>query len=348
MARRLASTHESQEQLQEAMQMNVVTDDPTETTLEVDPVTTVTTEGKVEDPPVEDPPVVDTDPDIVDDPLDTDDPAHPGFQKRINQLTARNHDQQRRNDELSRQLVSLSDSNQRLLEMQNQPPTATTPPVAAPTLRDQPRWDTNKYESYDDYLNDSADYIQESRVFDRNEHQRELEELRGTVATPEDLAKADAHKAAVTQWNDGVTALKTEYDDVDEVFATTPPFPENQLQAFREAVYTHPDGSKLAYHLAKNTEELGRIIQLPPNAQRFEFGAVIAGLRNKPAAPADPAPAVTDPPGNQPVNPATARAKRSKAPDPIKPVGAPSTNAGDPSEMPYKEYREWRRANPEG
>lgn len=87
-------------------------------------------------------------------------------------------------------------------------------------------------------------------------------------------------------------------------------------------------GPKIAYQLAKNSEEAARIARLAdPTAVAFELGVIAASLRKAPEAK-KPEP------------------KTSAAPKPISPVGAGGSGVARPlsdPEIPYEEYVARRR-----
>jgi hypothetical protein len=88
-------------------------------------------------------------------------------------------------------------------------------------------------------------------------------------------------------------------------------------------------GPQLAYHLAKNPDEVTRLHKLSPSRQLAELGKLEARLESK----SPPAPAAA----------ANGAGKVSKAPAPIQPLeGKEATVTKDPSQMSLQELRAFR------
>jgi hypothetical protein len=91
-------------------------------------------------------------------------------------------------------------------------------------------------------------------------------------------------------------------------------------------------GPQLAYHLAKNPDEVTRLQKLSPSRVLAELGKLEVKLEAKPVATAT-----------------TVASSVSKAPAPIQPLEAKSTPVTkDPSQMSFQELRQYRLAGGKG
>jgi hypothetical protein len=156
------------------------------------------------------------------------------------------------------------------------------------TSNSKPKLDD--FESYDAYVDALTDWKIEQR------------EAARTKAEAESRAKSESETRAQA-WTEKVEAARDKYEDFDDVISeiTTPITP-----AMQEAIMESSIGTDIAYHLAQHPKEIQRIAKLTPMQAAIEIGKLEAKL----TAPVEKKkPAV------------------SKAPEPIKPVGAKASTA---------------------
>ena len=150
----------------------------------------------------------------------------------------------------------------------------------------------SEFASYEEYLDAKAEYLAEKKV------EAKLAE-RDSKAQQSRLA--EEHSKVVETWQQKVEGASTKYTDfadaLDAVDHIEIPAP---LQA---AIMESDIGADLAYHLAKNSAELERIVKLKPHAALMALGK----LEDKLSAAPEPK-----------------KVPVSKAPEPIKPVGGKS------------------------
>jgi hypothetical protein len=166
---------------------------------------------------------------------------------------------------------------------------------ADPAKKTEPATSSNRpklddFESYDEYVDKLTDWKIEQREAARQKQEAELHQ------------KA-AQQTRAESWNEKVEAARDKYEDFDDVIEsiTTPITP-----AMQEAIMESGIGTDIAYHLAQHPKEIQRIAKLSPMQAAIEIGKLEAKL----TAPVEKKkPAV------------------SKAPEPIKPVGAKASTA---------------------
>ncbi len=121
-------------------------------------------------------------------------------------------------------------------------------------------------------------------------------------------------------------AFRTATPDYDEVVGESDADIPNIAQQY---LIESDIGPQLAYHLAKNPDEVTRLQKLSPSRVLAELGKLEAKLETKTEKPA-------------PVAPSNGV---SKAPAPIQPLEAKSTPVNkDPSQMSFQELRAFRQA----
>jgi hypothetical protein len=127
-------------------------------------------------------------------------------------------------------------------------------------------------------------------------------------------ARATEAQQLQARYQESVEAARASMPDFDEVVESADiPITEH----IRSALLDSDVAGKLTYHLAKHPEEVERISRLSPVAQI----KAIAMLESSFSQPA----------------------KTTKAPAPIKPIGASSSSTKDPARMSMVDYREWRK-----
>lgn len=150
-----------------------------------------------------------------------------------------------------------------------------------------------EFGSYEDFLEAKAEWIAEKKVDAKFEQRKQEEAQRKTEAERNEVVKT---------WQQKVETATTKYADFDAVLDSADhievPAP------LQSAIMESALGAELAYHLAKNSAELERIVSLKPYAALMELGKLEVKL-------------------SQPPEPKKAPA--SKAPEPISPLGGKST-----------------------
>lgn len=122
-----------------------------------------------------------------------------------------------------------------------------------------------------------------------------------------------AQLQALTSKTNNIYAKASEIEGFDrEAFDELP-----LTRPIAEAIIDSDVADKLMHYLSNNPDEVARIVQLPPARQ----AAAIGKLEDK----------------------VSAAPKVSKAPEPIKPIGANAGGSKDPSEMTDAEFATWRR-----
>lgn len=173
-----------------------------------------------------------------------------GFQRRIDKLTARNA-------ELERRLAGTPAAQ----------PEPVTPTPAAPA--GEPRIDD--FDSYDAYVAALTDWKVNMRFKARDEAE----------ATAKAKAAADA---AVQAFQQKADAARAKYEDFDDVVGDAPPI----TAVMRDALLESEHGADVMYHLGQNPAEITRISQLSPVAQVRELTRLEAKLAPPPAPEAKP------------------------------------------------------------
>jgi hypothetical protein len=150
----------------------------------------------------------------------------------------------------------------------------------------------SEYASYEEYLEAKAEYIAEQKV-NAKLAEREKKEAQSS-------AEAERNKA-IKIWEQKVEAATNKYADYGEALEAVDhvEIPVDLQRAIMESDL----GADLAYHLAKNSDELERIVKLKPHAALMALGKLEDKLSQAPE------------PKKVPV---------SKAPEPIKPLGGKS------------------------
>ena len=257
-----------------------------------------------------------------------------GFQKKIDKLTADKH---RLEGELA--------ATRRQLEGKPAGETPADQPVVdqGPVKPTRPKLadfdgDWDKYESAQSVYEEKKTEYDRSIALKEFNEQRQREQL------------AQVQQQIQGQFEQRKTAVMEKFDDYEEVIeslvaAGDVVFPGYLAEAFMES----PQGPEVMYHLAKNVDEAKRILALSPRMQLLEIGKIEATLeansKEKPTetVPATPARAAAPAPA-QNQKPTT-----SKAPTPIKPVGArTATNTSSLAEAAergdFKTYEKLRQA----
>jgi hypothetical protein len=125
-------------------------------------------------------------------------------------------------------------------------------------------------------------------------------------------AREEADAAANRQWTEKVTESLTRYPDFHAKVTNNDALPITPAMA--TAIKTSPIGTDIAYELASNPAEAGRIARLTPVDQVYEIGKIAARIETPPPK------------------------KLTKAPDPIKGVGGKSGHSPSPLDMSMADY----------
>lgn len=185
-----------------------------------------------------------------------------------------------------------------------------------------------QFPDYEAYLRSVAKWegrrtLREERAKDRKEQEQRTEK------STKDGLRAEFVKQS--------EALSAEIEDFQEVMETRVEMPDGMVDALLEA----DNKARIAYHLAKNPEELKRIAALSSARQAVEIGKLDAKLATEAKTPSTPASADT-PAETVPAKPAR---EPSKAPEPIKPVGGKTATVNEEPDAGTKpaEWFKWRQ-----
>ena len=150
----------------------------------------------------------------------------------------------------------------------------------------------SEYASYEEYLEAKAEYIAEQKV------EKKLAERESKA---QQSREAEEHSNIVKTWQQKVESATSKYADYDEALESVDHI--NVPAPLQAAIMESDIGADLAYHLAKHSAELERIVKLKPHAALMALGKLEDKLSQAPELKKVPV---------------------SKAPEPIKPVGGKS------------------------
>lgn len=182
-----------------------------------------------------------------------------GFQRRINKLTARLH-------EMERLLAERS-------AVQPEPPKQAAP-------AGQPKWED--FQSAGDPLTAYTEAVAAYKV----------EQVLAAQQRQAEARQAEAQQRQVlSSWNERVQAAREAHPDFDDVIeeaaVAAPP-------ALQQAIIQDPDGTELAYALAKDTKRFEAIAAMSPYAQLLALGELKAEIKAsrapKAKSPVEPLP----------------------------------------------------------
>lgn len=141
-----------------------------------------------------------------------------------------------------------------------------------------------------------------------------------------DARQRAAHTQLIENWQTRLVQARTEFEDYDAVVGAAE---INLPQWMLDAIVESEHGTRVAYHLAKNTPDAKRLLGLTPTAALRELGKLEDRLsKEEKAAPESK----TVP-------------EKSKAPTPLDPLKGSSNQLGKaPSEMTYEEWKAARIA----
>lgn len=181
-------------------------------------------------------------------------PKPSSVEKRIAQLTKAWREEERKREELERQLAEAK--------------AAKAEPKEPPAKGDG-KPDPDDFEVYADYIEALTDWKLEQKEKARSAELQRAKEQEAE-ATRRRIAEAFEEKmnAAVSKYPDFIDAL-----DADIPMS----------EAMMQMMVLHPQGLDVAYHLAKNPSEAARIAELVPTAAAREFEKIVASL-NAPAS----------------------------------------------------------------
>lgn len=190
------------------------------------------------------------------DPSKTKEPAEEAVsvnvQKRIDKAVKAQREAERKAAELEAKLQT-QDSTPAKEPVAAVKPDQTGKPVAA------------NFDTYEEYIEKLTDWKQDQRDAAR--------------AQADAQAKAKAEQTArVSKWNERETAAKSKFEDYDEAVkdAKVPDTPARPV--IHEYLLDSEAGPAIAYHLAKNPEDLARIAALSPVRAVGELGKLEAKL----------------------------------------------------------------------
>lgn len=172
-----------------------------------------------------------------------------GMQKRIDKLTAKNHDYEA-------VVQSLQDEMRELRQLRTASPApAPTPSPASADGRPQPL--PNE---------DPVDYI------DRLTEWKIEQKAKAQAAEQQKAAQQKTDQEVLDAWNQRVVQAQAKYEDWQEVADNAAPIAPFAARAIMESNV----GTDIAYYLANNPEETKRISSLTPTAQAREIGRLEA------------------------------------------------------------------------
>ncbi len=185
---------------------------------------------------------------------ETDKPKQvPWFQKRIDELTAKRYEEQRRADYLEGQLAALK-------------PRAPEPEPAKPPTLDDHNWDEASYQrAVADYYSSVAE-----------------------TAARKVMQQSTAEQQQATQLHTAQARLEAgtrKYADFGEVIADIP-----VTDAVRELLINADNAAEVFYDIGKRPGEAARIFSLSPYLQAVELGKVAARLESPSASSPKPIP----------------------------------------------------------
>lgn len=130
-----------------------------------------------------------------------------------------------------------------------------------------------KFKTVEDYFTAKATYTAR-QVWKEQEAQRIAKEQ-------EERAKAEMYKIN-QEWNRKLQQGQKEFADWDHVVENSPVSASDELA---KEIMESEIGHKVAYHLAKNPDEVERLNRMPYNRMLKEFGKIEATLNVKATAP---------------------------------------------------------------
>ncbi len=199
----------------------------------------------------------------------------PGVQKRIDKLVKAQKEAERRAAEAERKVAELQGS--RPVEgQQKEPSSGKNAPPAAVTAKAKP--EQKDFDTYDGYIEALADWRYETRKAEDE-------------AKAAQQARQNAERAAAEVHVQRVNAAKERYPDYDEVMAGVQSLPITR--EIHDGIVKSEKGPDIAYHLAKNPDEVRRIAALTPDRQLVEMGKLEAKFETA-ATPANEKPNKAD------------------------------------------------------
>lgn len=186
-------------------------------------------------------------------------------------------------------------------------------PQVEKTVTKEPEGKPNqdKFETNAEYVDALTDWKLEQR-----DKAREERETRDRVKS-EQATVFKSHTERVEAFSKKTSDFMDVLEEVEDV---------SMSPAVQQILVESDNGPELMYELAKNREEFERINKLTPLAAARELGRIESKLAAQAAPKTDPK-------------------KITKAPQPPTPINASGGSAEkDPSEMPYQEFKKWRKA----
>lgn len=239
---------------------------------------------------------------------------------------------QRRIDKLTREVAELKakQAPQPAAELEAEPE-----PAPQTLGRAKPTPTPDKYETYEDYIEDLTDWKAEQRELQRAEQEQAA-------------AQQQQLRAVIDNWNEQADAAREQYDDFDETLSNQVPIYAGVQMALMEL----ENGAEVAYYLGKHRDVAAKLMEMSPERAIAEVGKLAANLGEVEVESEEPSSSSDEGPqgGSQGGGPAATdraapppRRAVSNAPAPIKPVGGSATRSSVPlDELPYSEYRRIR------
>jgi len=184
-------------------------------------------------------------------------PTEDGFQKRINKVTKKAYDQERRADELQKKLDELNKK----------------PELVKPKLEDH---------DYDEEAFNSAnvDYKIQEGV---------KAQLEANSQQQAQLSQQAEQQKITDSFNEQASALGKE--DFNDVITAVPELPAGVADAIMQEV----NGAELAYHLGTNLDIADKLASMTPAAAMMELGRISSNMSIKPEIKTSAAPDPIEP-----------------------------------------------------
>lgn len=248
-------------------------------------------------------PAPESDPDITEEDLGED--VKPKARKRISQLLTQRAEWKVKAEMLAAQLAEAKRPGPEQPKEQPKPETEARSDKA-PRLDDVDKDGKPKFKSIDEWQDARDAWVKAEAVKEFATQQAEKD------------AKV-AHEKSISDFQSRADLVRKDpaFADFDAALSAIGKYEKDNgplLSAtMQQAVFGHPEGPKLAYYLAKHIGETVEIFKLPPQAQAFRLGQLIAGL-GKPAASGSAEPPLK---------------KHTTAPPPATDIGARNTSEVD-------------------
>lgn len=170
-------------------------------------------------------------------------------QERIDQLTARMREQERRAMIAESQLQSIMDERNR-------------PEPPAPLVEPKPE----QFQTYEEYIDARSEFVAERKMREFNEKQIERSDQSNRIAMKAEFDRRGQEFAE-------------EHPDYQQAVASIPG--DWLPQDVADLIMRSEQGPQIAYHLAQNPQEAFRISRLGPSQRAYEIGRINTDLTGR-------------------------------------------------------------------